>query len=67
MGEPGQELRVALMHLDEVTVLAHELYDVDVLLIVALIDRLQRDCWQPQELREVISVLFLKMVLIERH
>lgn len=40
MSEPGQELRVALMHLDEVAVLAHELYDVDVLLIVALIDRL---------------------------
>ena len=40
MSESGQKLRVALMHLDEVTVLAHELYDVDVLLIVALIDRL---------------------------
>ena len=64
MSESGQKLRVALMHLDEVAVLAHELYDVDVLLIVALIDRLQRDRWQTQELREVISVLFLKMVLI---
>jgi len=67
VGEPGQELRVALMHLDEVAVLAHELYYVDVLLIVGLIDRLQRDCWKTQQLREVITVLFLKMILIKRH